>query len=867
MKEKKKINFHQHTYIQITLRNNKTSKTFFFILKIFSITSCTEDHEEDFYYTEVELDSPLDSSGVSSAGQSPMHEPSTNNSLSTSINTSITTHFNNSQPTLKQARKRGPKPRQKHIIVEPSNNFNKFNSTVWMHMDMARPAHEDPEYKYKSRFSNNNSSNNTTNIIKRERKRAASNEYDASDQSDFELNNQQQQNYLQNLTTEQLVKLQQQNHLHLKNNIQHLQQLQKQHQQFHQLQQLQQLHQQVKRKYTKSQQNVGNSSASILMPAQRTKSVICSMSKLDDLDHLLNSTNQNSPNLLKRSKPIKIPGISLAHRDYHQNPNQSSSFTVGSVQLSPTSYFHCFSPTPHSLSSPTSSNSSIYSLGSCNSPGSASIASNSSSNGGSLNSYSPNSVNGQPMLNSISSAPYSPIDTLLKTVENERMAMEDEAIYLINNGTTLNGIKKIAKLKSANVSDLDLVAHNEDEDAFEHKVQQQQKAIKRNFIISNNDENDDKKNELVNQTLLKPIKCSSNSQLIQNNDNMKINKNSIKNINLSSTVASSVIKNGQEALLDAAKNKLTVDCNLVVDNSTNNNNNQNDLQTAQQALVTLASTATNLCNNIITMQSPNKISQSTRVNNSNEKPNSIQNNSNLFDKNDLSIKVVNQPQNNGLLMAANILNQQQQLTINEQSNQTEDNNQSVQAFNYLVSHSGRTIKPTAAAKSYVQRKNRLNTKYMRTQNSSNSGNNKKQNGISKHKTNNMAQFERLLAIEAAQLNKNNNNQNNENSTDLNLVRNSIISSVGNLNSTNNTNNNRITTNETTQQIPLQSVQRTPTGRIRNSGAKCRKTYGMENKYQWCVQCRWKKVFLIAVETFNNLNLIIFFFFKLGVFSC
>ena len=480
------------------------------------ITSCTDDHEEDFYYTEVELDSPLDdSSGVSSAGQSPisnlqsqMHKPSTNNSnnnlsktttatTKNTTSTSIVTHANSQPVIIKQVRKRvRPKPRNKDLIIESSNNFNfnhqRFNSAIatWMHMDMARPAHEDPEYKAKF----NNSNETTVTTIKRERKRAASNQY-VSDHSDYELNAQHPQpppaNYLQNLSAEQLVKLQKQNSLHLKNNIQHLQQLQRQHQQLNQLHQLHQYHQQIKRKYIKNHHQPNGISqknaSSILMPATtaRTKSVICTMAQLENEfeHHLLNNStvvaaaaaattvvNNLSPNPLKRSKPIKIPGISLAHRDYHQQPNQSStsSFTVGSVQLSQNGYFHCFSPTPpHSLSSPTSTNSSMYSLGSCNSPGSSSIASNSSST------YSPNA---QSLGCNRNSAHYSPIDTLLQTVENERSLQQQQQLAIMEdeslqsdcsfNSKNSSNCKKLPKLKSANVSDLDLVAQNEDEDDY-----------------------------------------------------------------------------------------------------------------------------------------------------------------------------------------------------------------------------------------------------------------------------------------------------------------------------------------------------------------------------------------------------------------
>lgn len=775
-----------------------------------------------------------------------MREPLNKNGLSTTKNDSTITYFNNdtnnnSSKFLKQtSRKRGSKPKNKELIIEPSSNLNKFNSAVatWMHMDMAKPATEDPEYKAKLNSGNLDSSNSTTLIIKRDRKRAASNQFVTSDQSDFELNQQQKTaNYLHNLTAEQLVKLQHQNSLHLKNNIQHLQQLQRQHQQLHQLNQY---HQQFKRKYTKNQYSL-NHNGSILVPATRTKSVICSMAQLesDFEQHLLSNAPfavTNKPNQLKRSKPIKIPGISLAHRDYHQ-PNQSS-FTVGSVQLSPNGYFHCFSPTPpHSLSSPTSSNSSMYSLGSCNSPGS-SIASSSS--------YSPN---GQSSLSlNRNPAHYSPIDTLLQTVENERielqqLAMEDESSNSTinsNNSIVSNVLnKKVSKLKSANVSDLDLVAQNDEdeEDTFE-----KQKLINLKRV--------EKKNELVSQRL-EANKCTNNNSQIINNC---IKKQS-----------SGVIRNGQEALL-TSDNNLTVDCDIgqkkCIDQYQKNdvelinlqNKQQQLVQTAQQALVTLASTATNLCKS--TTQNTTISTTSIKTNQIIEKSNSIQNNSTNSSQIECSIKTDihtrnNQSNKNGLLMAANMIHSAaEQSSQNQQSAQQDQTTHSLninlnQPFNYLVSHSGRTIKPTAAAKCYVQRKSRITKAYMRTQNlsSSNAG---RQNGINKTKNNShLKQFERLL--EAAQTNNNRNDSNNNSaSTDLNVVRNSIITSVGSLNNTNSSNNyntNNQNPNET-QQIQVNYmpvVQRTPTGRIRNSGAKCRKKYGMENKHQWCIQCRWKKV--------------------------
>jgi len=191
-------------------------------IKHLGITCCTDDNEEDFYYTEVELDSP--SSGVSSAGQSPMQ--SNINSVSTNL-------IRSNSPVFKQARKRGPKPKNKiqpHLIIESnnSNDSNILNSAVatWMHMDMARPAHEDPEYK--SRISNNNKKTAALTI---KRKRTISRQF-ASDQSDFELS---QQQYLQNLSAEQKNKLKEQNNLHLQHNIQYLQELQRQHQQLNQL--------------------------------------------------------------------------------------------------------------------------------------------------------------------------------------------------------------------------------------------------------------------------------------------------------------------------------------------------------------------------------------------------------------------------------------------------------------------------------------------------------------------------------------------------------------------------------------------------------------------------------------------------------
>jgi len=842
-------------------------------IKHLGITSCTDDHEEDFYYTEVELDSPLDSSGISSADQSPMHEPSNNsnninnNILSTlnATNSTIDKHRNlySPVPVIRQAaRKRGPKPRTKHLIESSVDHFtnSKINSAIatWMHMDMSKPPTEDPEYKLRLNSINNKKTNSIDNqittAIKRERKRAASNnQYNVTDQSDLEstLN----QHYLRNLTAEQLTQLQQQNNLHLKNNIQHLQQLHRQHQH---LQQLNQYNQQVKRKYVKSQQS-GNSS-SMLIPT-RTKSVICSMAQLEnelDHHHLLNSASL-SPNPLKRSKPIKIPGISLAHRDaVYQNANQSPSFTVGSVQLSPTGYFHCFSPTPpHSLSSPTSSNSSMYSLGSCNSP-SSSIASSSSS------SYSPNGVQS---LNR-SSSHYSPIDTLLQTVENERLqqqlAMEDcgESSQSTISNSCSSG-KRITKLKSANVSDLDLIAQNEDEDLF---VDHQQKQTTK--LLNKSKQTIDDKSELDNQTSSETtIKCTNNSQLIMNNS---INKKTL----------SSVIRNGHEALLVEG---LTVDCseidhqkklnNTTATSSASNTSSLIDLQTkqqqlvqtAQQALVTLASTATNLCSSI---QSKNAATSQNF-----EKSNSIQNNStnnsqiiqkvsNKSNRNGAK-SVVNQ-QNDGLLMAANLL----------QSVAEKSSHQQQQPFNYLVSQSGRTIKPTAktaAAKSYVQRKNRI-AKYMRTQNSSNSSNSTgKQSGLNNNKSknsnannnnnnsSNLIDFERFIEAESQ---INNQNDNHSASVNLNIVRNSIISSVVNLNYNNNSNANHIfnnseATSETQQSSQIFStptVQRTPTGRIRNSGAKCRKKYGMENKHQWCVQCRWKKA-CSRVDSNSGLNLI------------
>lgn len=756
------------------------------------------------------------------------------------------TNFNEKSPpiSIKQAaRKRGP--RNKELIIESKNHkfdHQRFNSEVatWMHMDMAKPATEDPEYKARLNNSNANDDSSNSTTVKRERKRAASNQY-ISDQSDYEATQQMQQtgNYLHNMTAEQLTKLQHQNKLHLKNNIQHLQQLQRHHQHMNQLHQLQQ-YQQVKRKYTKSSQQSG----SILIPAARTKSVICSMAQLENdfEQHLLNKTaNSLAPNQLKRSKPIKIPGISLAHRDYSQQPNQSSSFTVGSVQLSPNGYFHCFSPTPpHSLSSPTSSNSSMYSLGSCNSPGSSSIASSASS-------YSPN---GQSPSVNRNSAHYSPIDTLLQTVENERlqqrMAMEDESAGSTNSSSCRKAGNR--KLKSANVSDLDLVAQNEEEDEENALKQQQQQAIslKPNSFNENN--------ELVNSRL-ETIKCTTNQ---------------IINLNNSIKKTTAVVRNGQTEALAAENHHLTVDFNADHSNRNKNTSAAGDdlielqtkqqlVQTAQQALVTLASTASNLCSH-----AQPKSSLSSKASPINQKSNSIiQTNStnsqivnrSVDHRNNENDNLINQimvnNQNNGLLMAANAIiqsaaasEQQSASSIEEQSHQHSSLSNSSQPFNYLVSQSGRTIKPTAAAKSYVQRKNRITKAYMRTQNLASSLNTGKHNAAGKAKSNyhNLLQFERLL--EAAQSNHNQ-NDNGASVADLNMVRNSIISSVGSLSNHRNASNQTVT-NGAQQQSQLSGnfmpiVQRTPTGRIRNSGAKCRKKFGMENKHQWCIQCRWKKV--------------------------
>lgn len=784
------------------------------------------------------------------------------------------TNLNEKSPpvSIKQAaRKRGP--RNKELITESKNHifdYQKFNSEVatWMHMDMAKPATEDPEYKARLNNSNanKNSSNSTTeanSTVKRERKRAASNQY-VSDQSDYEANNQQMQqtgNYLHNLSAEQLAKLQHQNKLHLKNNIQHLQQLQRHHQQMNQLHQLHQ-YQQVKRKYTKSG---GQQSGSILIPAAaRTKSVICSMAQLENdfEQHLLNKTaTALSPNQLKRSKPIKIPGISLAHRDYNQQPNQSPSFTVGSVQLSPNGYFHCFSPTPpHSLSSPTSSNSSMYSLGSCNSPGSSSIASSASS-------YSPN---GQSPSVNRSSAHYSPIDTLLQTVENERlqqrMAMEDESASSINSSSVAR--KGVRKLKSANVSDLDLVAQNEEDEenatAEQQQQQQQNQAInlKRNSFIENN--------ELANSRL-ETIKCTTNQI-----------------INLNNSIKKTIVVRHQgaaEALAAENQHSLTVDCNADHQLNRNDASNANvddliDLQTkqqlvqtAQQALVTLASTASNLCNSTQSMSVNSKTSPIIEKSNSiiqNNSTNSqivnrsVDHRNNNNENDNLINQIMVNNQNNGLLMAANAIIQS--AAASEQQNAAAAaaasiEEQSSQPFNYLVSHSGRTIKPTPAAKSYVQRKNRITKAYMRTHNLASSLNTGKANAIGKTKSsyNNLLQFERLL--EAAQ---SNNNQNDNGTSmaataaDLNMVRNSIISSVGSLSNhhRNSSNHNHQAATNGAQQSRVNNsfmpvaVQRTPTGRIRNSGAKCRKKFGMENKHQWCIQCRWKKVGFYIYNPFN-----------------
>lgn len=813
-------------WLQLTLRlQNKLLKRSF-LLSTQSTTSCTDD--EDFYYTEVELDSPFDSSGVSSAGQSPMYEPS-NNSLSTT-NASMITNFNEKSPpiTIKQAaRKRGP--RNKELIIESKNHkfdyqrFNLAEVATWMHKDMAKPATEDPEYKARLN-ANNDSSNSTT--VKRERKRAASNQY-VSDHSDYEASQQMQQagnSYLNNMTAEQLTKLQHQNKLHLKNNIQHLQQLQRHHQQMNQLHQLQQ-YQQVKRKYTKHSQQSG----SILIPGARTKSVICSMAQLENEfeQHLLNNpANSLGPNQLKRSKPIKIPGISLAHRDYSQQPNQSSSFPVGSVQLSPNGYFHCFSPTPpHSLSSPTSSSSSMYSLGSCNSPGSSSIASSASS-------YSPN---GQSPSVNRNSAHYSPIDTLLQTVENERLqqrlAMEDES------ASSTNSSRKAGtrKLKSANVSDLDLVAQNDEEE--ESSLEQQQQPQATNLKPNNSNEN----NELENSRL-ETIKCTTN-QIIN------LNNNSVKK-----TI---VVRNGQTEASAEENQDLTVDCSADHSNRNASGNDRIDLQTkqlvqtAQQALVTLASTASNASpinqksNSIIQTNSTNSqiVNRSVDHHRNNENDNLIN-------------QIMANNQNNGLLMAANAIIQsaaasEQQASIEERTHGSLSN--SSQTFNYLVSQSGRTIKPTAAAKSYVQRKNRIKA-YMRTQNLASSLNTGKQQATGKAKSDysNLLQFERLL--EAAQSNSNQ-NDNGASAADLNMVRNSIISSVGSL-----SNHHRFSSNAAAgaQQSQLSGghmpvVQRTPTGRIRNSGAKCRKKFGMENRSLWCIQCRWKKVSFHFLLNFVKIN--------------
>ena len=279
------------------------------LFNFFSISGSSADDEEDFYYTEIELDSPLDSSssssGISSAGHS--IEPL---SPSPHCCENCGCHASNVRFNSRSS------PLQSTLKASPS---------TWMHLDMARPAHEDPEYRQRLARTVQLQPNNHGNSVFRRRPGRKPNSLKFTSGASSNA-------LLSQMSANQLAALQQQNAMHLQHNLQHLQ----------------------ASLANRHKRNRKASSQSTIM------ATVAAQNAYDQLP----LTFELQPVPVKRSKPIQVPALA-AHRRPKSPNSLCSPFTVGSVQNSPRSYFHCISPS--SLGSPSGS--------SCSSTSAASFSS------------------------------------------------------------------------------------------------------------------------------------------------------------------------------------------------------------------------------------------------------------------------------------------------------------------------------------------------------------------------------------------------------------------------------------------------------------------------------------------------------------
>jgi hypothetical protein len=290
-----------------------------------SISGCSADDEEDFYYTEIDLDSPLDSSAISSTGQS----------IEPMLPSARCCENCGCHSSLASAHTRATLGRSSPIPTSPL----KRSPSTWMHLDMARPAHEDPEYRQRLARAQLHSTvhHSHTSTTAALRRRAATSRKASTNVLKMSSGT---SGYLSSHSTHLMARngsiggstssaiasspsaLQQQNAVHLQHNLQHLQ-------------------------ASLARHKRGRKATPHPSMAHET---IDDHSSLRSFDHLQPFELQPVP--VKRSKPIQVPALG-AHRRPKSPTSFSTPFTVGSVQNSPRSYFHCISPS--SLGSPSGS--------------------------------------------------------------------------------------------------------------------------------------------------------------------------------------------------------------------------------------------------------------------------------------------------------------------------------------------------------------------------------------------------------------------------------------------------------------------------------------------------------------------------------